>query len=456
MAKGSERAPRCRLQLYKHLQQLLTANGGNVVSTFALLLLPITGFVGAAVDYSRANSARTAMQAAVDSTALMLSKVAPSLNNTQMQAKASEYFNALFVRPDVTGVTVATTYSNAAGSQISLKATGSVKAEFMRVMGHSNLNISASSLVKWGNKRLRVALVLDNTGSMSSSGKMTALKTATKNLLTQLQTAATTNGDVYVSIIPFAKDVNAGPSNHGAGWVDWADWEKRNGNCTGYTGWSKPKTKGSCENNNGTWAAAAHSTWNGCVTDRGNSNEPNIGNYDTNVVQPDPSIQATLFPAEQFSDCSEPVMALNYNWSAMTTLINNMTPGGNTNQGIGLAWGWLSLVGGGPFPTPPPFQAGYEYQSVIILLTDGLNTENRWYDNQSPIDTRQQITCNNVKAAGITLYTVQVNTGSDPTSLLLKNCASSQDKFFLLTSADQMVATFNQIGTALSNLRVVQ
>ena len=50
-------------------------------------------------------------------------------------------------------------------------------------------------------------------------------------------------------------------------------------------------------------------------------------------------------------------------------------------------------------------------QEVIILLTDGLNTENRWYTNQTSIDDRQKITCDNIKAAGITLYTVQVNTG---------------------------------------------
>ena len=39
---------------------------------------------------------------------------------------------------------------------------------------------------------------------------MTALQSATKSLLTQLQTAATNNGDVYVSIVPFVKDVNLG------------------------------------------------------------------------------------------------------------------------------------------------------------------------------------------------------------------------------------------------------
>jgi hypothetical protein len=116
--------------------------------------------------------------------------------------------------------------------------------------------------------------------------------------------------------------------------------------------------------------------------------------------------------------------------------------------------GWQSLVGGGPFPTPPALDPNYQYQQVIILLTDGMNTENRWYDTQSPINTRQEMTCNNAKAAGITLYTVQVNTGSDPTSTLLQNCASSTDKFFLLTSADQMIATFNTIGTALSQLRL--
>jgi Flp pilus assembly protein TadG len=454
MAKGSERAPHGLLRLYEHFQRLLTADSASVISTFALALLPITGFVGAAVDYSRANSARTAMQAAVDATALMLSKTASSLSETQLQTKATDYFNALFTRPEVTNVTVVTTYSNSAGSALYFKASGKVKAEFMRVMGFEKFDISAASTVKWGNKRLRVALVLDNTGSMSSSGKMTALKTATKNLLTQLQNAATNNGDVYVSIVPFSKDVNAGASNYNAGWIDWTDWDKRNGNCTGYTSSFKPKTKTGCLNNSGTWTVANHNTWNGCVTDRGNATEPNVGNYDTNVVLPDPAITATLFPAEQFSDCTEAVKPLSYDWSGMTTLVNNMTPNGNTNQGIGLAWGWLSLVGGGPFPAPPAMDANYQYEQVIILLTDGLNTENRWYDNQAPIDTRQQITCNNVKAAGITLYTVQVNTGGDPTSQMLKDCASSLSKFFLLTSADQMVATFSHIATELTKLRL--
>ena len=72
------------------------------------------------------------------------------------------------------------------------------------------------------------------------------------------------------------------------------------------------------------------------------------------------------------------------------------------------------------------------------------------------IDAREKMTCDNIKAADITLYTVQVNTDGDPTSALLKNCASSSDKFFLLTSADQMVTAFNAIGTNLSKLFLAQ
>jgi von Willebrand factor type A domain-containing protein len=100
--------------------------------------------------------------------------------------------------------------------------------------------------------------------------------------------------------------------------------------------------------------------------------------------------------------------------------------------------------------------SGYQYSQVIILLTDGLNTQDRWYTNQSSIDARQQMTCTNIKASGIILYMIQVNTDGDPTSTLLQNCASDPSKFFLLTSANQIITTFNQIGTNLSQLRIAK
>ena len=68
-----------------------------------------------------------------------------------------------------------------------------------------------------------------------------------------------------------------------------------------------------------------------------------------------------------------------------------------TNQGLGLQLGWASLVGGGPFPVPPPKDPLYIYTDVIILLTDGLNTQNRWSTDQNTIDTREAMTCSNLR-----------------------------------------------------------
>jgi hypothetical protein len=148
----------------------------------------------------------------------------------------------------------------------------------------------------------------------------------------------------------------------------------------------------------------------------------------------------------------------------MKTQVDNLYPLGATNQPIGLVWGWQSLVGGGPL-TAPAKDSNYDYSEVIILLSDGLNTLNRWNGNgfstNTSVDNRMYDsggagTCANIKAAKITIYSIQVNTDGDPTSTLLKNCATDASKFFMLTSATQIVTTFTQIGTQLTSLRVAQ
>jgi Flp pilus assembly protein TadG len=284
-------------KLSRALHNFGSADSGNVLITFTLALLPIMGMVGAAVDYSRANSDKTAMQAAIDATALWLSKNAATMTTAQLNQNATNHFNAVFTRTDVTNIAVTPTYTTSGGTQLVVTGSGSVPTKFMGLMGFSSLAINVSSTVKWGNTRLRVALVLDNTGSMADSGKITALKTATNNLLTQLKNAVVNNGDVYVSIVPFVKDVNVDPVNYNQNWIDWTDWDSANGSCSR----TKYTTKSSCTGAGKTWTPTNHNTWNGCVTDRGNSSGPNTGNYDTNVVAPTTAVTATLFPAEQYS-----------------------------------------------------------------------------------------------------------------------------------------------------------
>jgi hypothetical protein len=132
--------------------------------------------------------------------------------------------------------------------------------------------------------------------------------------------------------------------------------------------------------------------------------------------------------------------------------VDAMDADGNTNQAIGLAWAWQSLTAA-PF-TIPAKDPNYIYSDIIILMSDGLNTQNRWTTDQDTIDTRQATMCTNVKNAGIILYTIHVNTDGDPTSTVLRNCASTTDKFFTVTSSGQISTVFTQIGTNLSKLRI--
>ncbi|HWP14254.1 MAG TPA: pilus assembly protein [Xanthobacteraceae bacterium] len=528
---------------------------GNVAPIFAIAMIPVLGLVGMAVDYSRGNSVRAALQAALDATALAMARSAPNLTAAQLQQQSSDMFFSNFNRRDAQNIVVTATYSTTNGSALTLGASGFIETTFTRIMGVNQLNIGSSSTIKWGNQRLRVALVLDTTGSMASAGKIDALKTATKNLIDQLKNASSVNGDVYISIIPFSKDANVGSSNRNASWMLFDDgtdksWDGANGTCSrsgysprsvcqgqgtcsisgnnnqssctsagtcslaGYATQSSCTSAGTCSNpgettqssctgNNactnasysnrsncqshggtwgrgtwtpGTWTAGAwtpatwtpnnHTTWNGCVTDRGVATPPGTtpGN-DQTVIAPSTGDNTTLFYAEQYSLCSPAVMGLSYDWNTMKTAVDNLTPNGNTNQNIGLAHGWMSLVGGGPYSAPAK-DPNYIYNDVIILLTDGLNTQDRWYTDQASIDARQQTTCDNVNAANINLYTIQVNTGGDPVSNLLKNCAGTApapgvlrkypdpDKNFVVTSSSGIGTIFNQIGTKLSKLRI--
>ena len=91
-------------RLRARLRELRDANGANVTVTFALATIPMIGFVGAAVDYSHANSVRSAMQSASDATALMLSKEATKMSASEIQTKGNDYFKALFTHPEATNV----------------------------------------------------------------------------------------------------------------------------------------------------------------------------------------------------------------------------------------------------------------------------------------------------------------------------------------------------------------
>lgn len=455
-------------QVRSSVTRFRRAERGNVAVMFAIAVVPLLGFVGGAIDYSRVNNARTAMQTALDTAALMISKDATnSMTAAQINQQAQTYFNALYKHPEVQNILVSAVYTNSAanGSQIVITGSGEMPTDFMKVVGFPSLQFGSSSTTVWGTTKLRVALALDNTGSMSSSGKMDALKTSAKSLIDTLKAAAKTDGDVYISIVPFAKDVNVGSSNKNATWLKWSGqsdtWDENNGTCKNYNGWSQPTNKTSCQNNGGTWTASSHNNWNGCVTDRDQD-------YDTTSTAPNTAVSGTLFPAEQYNACPQQITPLTYDWTTLKSNIDAMQPNGGTNQSIGVAWGWLSLLQQSPLNAPAE-DPNFKYNKVIILLSDGDNTQDRWpsYGNGNTqytcqpgnvpcIDARQKLLCDNAKASGIQIYTIQVNTDGGATSSVMSYCASGSGNYFSTTSSSGINAAFSSIGSSLSKLRIAK
>src|SRR5262249_28053912 len=108
----------------------------------------------------------------------------------------------------------------------------------------------------------------------------------------------------------------------------------------------------------------------------------------------------------------------------------------------------------------PAKDPNYHNQDVIIILSDGINTQDRWYTSATSIDNRQRILCDDIKNAGVTIYAIQVNTSNDPTSSALQYCTGTRtgvadaDNFSLLATPTQIIATLNQTGTGLPTLRI--
>ena len=112
-------------------------------------------------------------------------------------------------------------------------------------------------------------------------------------------------------------------------------------------------------------------------------------------------------------------MPLSYDWTAIKATINAMQPTGGTNQPIGIAWAWHSLQQTVPLNAPAE-DSNYTYKKALIVLSDGLNTEDRWPANGNgntqyggAIDTIQQ-TCAEQRIKdqrAIVVYAIQLNTG---------------------------------------------
>ena len=115
---------------------------GSVLQMFALSMVPIFGVIGAATDYSRADSIRSGMRAAIDAAVL-----AGARDGTANWAQvALDVFNSNFQR---VGFSVASpSFTKAVDGSYVGNVSGSVTSTFLKVMGISTIPVAVSAYAK--------------------------------------------------------------------------------------------------------------------------------------------------------------------------------------------------------------------------------------------------------------------------------------------------------------------
>ncbi len=189
--------------------------------------------------------------------------------------------------------------------------------------------------------------------------------------------------------------------------------------------WTSPLPRPPPRPDSHTWQVNAHSTWGGCIMDRDKTSNYDISNT-TAVGFPAANLEN---PLSSTNCMNGDVTPLNYDWVSLSAKVDAMQARGSTNQAIGVVHGWQMLTPGDPYDTLAVPSNTTRY---IILFSDGLNTQNRWWGDGSTentvedgyIDDRMDLACSAAKADKVIIYTLYVHTNGGGNSQPLKDCAS--------------------------------
>jgi len=121
------------------LKRFRKAEQGNVAIVFALSLVPMTAFAGAAVDYSRAGSLRNKLQTATDAAALGAAVSTNVSTDQQRTALAESLFKA-------NGISGSSVYATMVGGKVVVTAAVAVKTTMMSLMQVPQIEVGTRSV----------------------------------------------------------------------------------------------------------------------------------------------------------------------------------------------------------------------------------------------------------------------------------------------------------------------
>ncbi len=379
------------------VRRLSRDKAGSVGVIFGLVVIPLTAFIGLAVDFGRVYAVKSQTQSALDAAALAAGRVA-QVDKVDTLSKASAAASAYFDKAKPTGVVTSTLQfsPDAALQQFSVTATSWVRTPFLGVIhawthksggeaaptgckgnyfGCVGLTTTATAALcpstscmgtSSGGSNIEVAMMLDVTCSMCSPcTKIDAVKKAAKDLIDIVVWDDQSQYTSRVALAPFADAVNVGTtlaplvrgtvtSNTSATAEAFTTTSVLNDVTKQPTKkWIKFNSVNGLNSGGCTTSGTDNCTWQihtKCVTER-------IGTHAYDDTAPVAATANTLVGKGYFSDsatsgCSvassaDPevnlIMPMTKDKTALKARIDKLTTGGSTAGHLGTAWAYYLL-----------------------------------------------------------------------------------------------------------------
>lgn len=370
---------------------------GQISMMVGLLLIPLAGFIGGAIDFTQKISYESKLQATLDSVSIAVAKEIARNNkatDSELKAIGDIIFNTNHQLPS--NVTASPYVIIRKNETLTIQQTASLKTGFMGLVGVPKLKIAVVSVVNIKRSDVELTMILDMSTSMSGS-KIVDLKAATKELIETLLPDTTGLSSMKIAFVPWTRGVLI----------------------------KDPMNKLVLKNN---MAGKYHCSGSRAIpTEKSPAKQPIPVSKNWKGHQ-EKCPKSAIVP---LTNNKTKLLAQAASWSIQGS--------SGTYSDTGLTWGWgtLSPAWNGLWGINSAAKPYKKVKKFAVLMTDGDN-------NSVEADTRSKQLCAKMKNKGIKIYSIAFKAGKKAKKLL-KKCASNSDMYINASSGVALKEAFKQI-----------
>jgi Flp pilus assembly protein TadG len=164
--------------LVKKLRRFVSDRSGNIALSFALICVPLTIGVGAAIDYGRALTQHREMQSALDAALVAAVNEIGEKDDASIKAQVANWLAAESSVAGAYSVTADKITIDATKYSVSARVEGGVDTTFLRIIGMTRIPVSVQVTVAGGQdvstqNAFSMYFVMDRSGSMDEDTNTT-------------------------------------------------------------------------------------------------------------------------------------------------------------------------------------------------------------------------------------------------------------------------------------------